>query len=111
MKMPEIAVVLVGKVFRVLDTQDFDTKTPDGGAKIGIIALDGAGATEVKLTPAQRTALAPIPGDEIAWQVEPLPWSMGDNSGVTFLYRGSVTIEVLDALHNVAAGVSEPAGK
>lgn len=110
MQMPEIAVILTGNVFRVSPTTDFKTGQPNG-AKIAVIAAQGDGATEVKLNQAQLDALRPVPGDSIAYVVEPFPWKMENgNAGVSFLYRATATIEHVSDLHDLVAAL-EPAGK
>lgn len=96
MHMPEIPVIVSGNVFRYLPTTDFETKQPTG-AKVAI--LSDAGATEVKFSQEDVLAgLAPTVGENVALQVEPRAWKMGNNSGVSFSYRGPVTGADLDAL-------------
>lgn len=101
MKMPEASVILSGRVFIVTPTQDFESKTEDGGAKIAV--LGGGGATEVKLKPEEYRQLAPVVGDEIAWHVEPFLWTMNGNSGVSFLYRAVADIGSVSVLHEIVS--------
>lgn len=103
MKMPELPAVLAGEVFvTTATTKDDDNgvRHEDGGLKVGVIAKVAGvtGATEVKLKPSEAAALNPLPGDHIAWYVEPRAWQMGGNSGVTFAFRGVVNIDDVSAL-------------
>lgn len=103
MQMPESSAVLSGQVFRIKDTTDFETKAVNG-ARVAI--LSGDGATEVKLSLEQRNQLSPIPGDTVAWLVEPFLWEMNGKTGVSFLYRGLVTEDYVNQLHDVVVLVN-----
>lgn len=113
MQMPEIQMILTGRIFKVSPQTDFDDKTVAAGAKIGVVSVNGDGATEVKLNQAQFDQLRPVPGDSVAWGVEAFPWKMDNGkAGVSFLYRGQAGLEHVDELHTFISGlVAEPVGK
>jgi hypothetical protein len=98
MQMQEAPVVLMGEVFAVRATRP-DDQGQATGAKIAVLALDGA--TEVKLNPDQLRKVAPVKGDRIVWFVRPRAWAMEGSSGVSFGYVAAVDFGDLDLLQSM----------
>src|SRR5215207_7169720 len=82
MQMPEVPVLLVGRIFKLEPptTIQQDGKTVKVKAKVAV--LSGDGASEVRLTAEQWASLAPSLDADVAWLVRFSAWKMdGGNSG------------------------------
>jgi hypothetical protein len=99
MKMPESSVILTGRVFQQTPTKTYENSVGslDGGCKVGVLGEYG-GATEVKLNASQVDLLRPSSGDRVTWMVEPYPYSVEGNAGVSFLFRELATVDQLNEL-------------
>lgn len=96
--MPDAPVILSGVVFGLQLTSDFETKAPTGG-KVSVLAGDGLAI--VKFSPEQLAAVKPIAGSAVVWTVRYVPYSVGDNSGVTTRFVAATDLGDLDRLQSL----------
>jgi hypothetical protein len=102
MQMPEVPVLLVGRVFKLEPPTTIQQDGRPTKVKARVAVLSGDGASEVRLTAEQWASLSPALDQDLAWLVRFSAWKMdGGNSGQSCTFVAPVD----DAWLSYAAAV------
>lgn len=102
--MPELPALIIGTVAQSSIVKDYETKKPTG-AKVALVSLAPLGATEVKVSLEELQELAPVSGDQVAWNVLFAPYAVDGNSGMSCKFLSVADLGSVDSLHNIVSTV------
>lgn len=103
-------VALAGSIVAIELTTNYETKQPDGGSRVSVLAGDGMSV--VKLSPEATRAIGPIVNDRVAWMIRNQPWSMdGGRSGMSSQLVRLVDHGDIDLLSSIVTAVEQKVGK
>ena len=105
-KVKDAETILVGSVVVVEALRDFETKKPDGTAKVTVVTRD-AGFAVVKLKAGDVETIKPTVGAQVAWCIRAGHWDRRDSSVMSCVFVRPVTADDLD----VAATTLRNGGK